>query len=197
MREEFMIERHGKKYVLYAGLLAVAHERGLTEIDTELVQIPVIDGAVSGEDSAIVKATVKLERDGKFYQFTGIGDAKPDNVAKNIVPHLIRMAETRAKARALRDAINVGVTAFEELGGDDEPATMPQAKAKSDTVYPLTDADAPATDAQKARVYALIKALRSNMSKFEVNYGPLEELTYSAAAQFIAEAQHYLERQSK
>jgi hypothetical protein len=115
MRDEFLITRQGKQYVLFAGLLDEAHSRGLRGIDTELIQVPDDqNGSV-----AIVKATAEME-DGSH--FSGIGDASPDNVGRNIVPHIIRMAETRAKARALRDAVNVGATALEELSdGDDAP----------------------------------------------------------------------------
>ena len=116
MRDEFLITRQGKQYVLFAGLLDEAHGRGLRGIDTELVQVP--DDA--NGNVAIVKATAEMD-DGR--RFSGIGDASPDNVGRNIVPHLIRMAETRAKARALRDAVNVGATALEELSdGEGAPA---------------------------------------------------------------------------
>jgi hypothetical protein len=114
MRDEFLITRQGKQYVLFAGLLDEAHSRGLRGIDTELVQVP--DDA--NGNVAIVKATAEMD-DGR--RFSGIGDASPENVGRNIVPHLIRMAETRAKARALRDAVNVGATALEELSDGDAP----------------------------------------------------------------------------
>ena len=112
MREEFFITRQGKQYVLFAGLLDEAHSRGLSEIDTELIQVP----EEANGQVAITKATVVIEKadqqTGEVLQstFTGIGDASPQNVSRNIVPHLIRMSETRAKARALRDAANVGAT---------------------------------------------------------------------------------------
>lgn len=112
-----MIERQGKKFVLYAGLLDEAHERGLRSIETELLQVPTVENG----EVAIAWAVVRTE-DGKF---SGIGDASPENVGRNIAPHIIRMAETRAKARALRDAINVGVAALEELGGEkSKPRTL-------------------------------------------------------------------------
>ncbi|MGH3144725.1 MAG: hypothetical protein ACRDTR_02885 [Rubrobacter sp.] len=115
MRDEFMITRQGKQYVLFQGLLDEAHSLGLRGIDTDLIQIP----DESNQNVAIVKATAEMD-DGR--RFSGLGDASPDNVGRNIAPHLIRMAETRAKARALRDAVNVGATALEELSdGDDAP----------------------------------------------------------------------------
>lgn len=127
MREEFLIMRQGKQYVLFAGLLDEAHNRGLKGIDTELVQVPTEEnGRV-----AVVKARVEMEDPaspgGPSRIFSGIGDASPDNVGRNIVPHIIRMAETRAKARALRDAVNVGATALEELSDGDESEAPPPA----------------------------------------------------------------------
>jgi hypothetical protein len=121
VRDEFMITRQGKQYVLFQGLLDEAHSLGLKGIDTDLIQIP----DESNGHVAIVKATAEMDDERRF---SGIGDASPDNVGRNIAPHLIRMAETRAKARALRDAVNVGATALEELsdGDDAPPASSPR-----------------------------------------------------------------------
>ena len=99
-----------KEVVTYPGLLSKAHEEGLQRIATKLIQVP------SDENGrmAIAKALVETTKG----RFEGIGDACPDNVSSFIAPHLIRMAETRAKARALRDAVNIGIVSFEELDGD-------------------------------------------------------------------------------
>ena len=99
-----------KEVVTYPGLLSKAHDEGLQRVATKLLQIP------SDENGrmAIAKALVETTKG----RFEGIGDACPDNVNSFIVPHLIRMAETRAKARALRDAVNIGIVSFEELDSD-------------------------------------------------------------------------------
>ncbi|MCW3052281.1 MAG: hypothetical protein JWN14_1451 [Chthonomonadales bacterium] len=122
MRKEFIVERQGKTFVLYAGLLDLAHQSGLKSIRTELVQVP----SEANNRIAIVTATVVLEKEGVERTFTGIGDAAPNNVAPMMLTCLMRMAETRAKARALRDSVNVGVTAFEELGEEDATDGAPE-----------------------------------------------------------------------
>ncbi|MDE2127407.1 MAG: hypothetical protein KGJ62_12525 [Armatimonadetes bacterium] len=112
MNREMIIERQGKAYVLYGGLLDLAHAAGLTSIRTELIQTP----CEGNQNVAICAATVVLTADGAERIYTGLGDAAPGNVAAAMKTCLIRMAETRAKARALRDAVNIGVAVFEEFG---------------------------------------------------------------------------------
>ena len=122
MKKEFIVERQGRAFVLYAGLLDLAHQQGLKSIRTELIQVP----NETNKSVAICVATVVLEKEGQERIFTGIGDAAPNNVAPAMQTCLIRMAETRSKARALRDAVNVGVAAFEELGEEDAHDGAPE-----------------------------------------------------------------------
>jgi hypothetical protein len=192
MRGEYMIERQGRRFVLYAGLLDEAHARGLRSIETELLQVP---GPENGE-VAIARAVVRTE-EGKF---SGIGDASPDNVGKAIRPHIIRMAETRAKARALRDAINVGVAALEELDGEPEeitPAREQQNQVQQSSVAPRTAREEnkdelpkealPATRKQLNYLEALIAdVVEDGTAKFEEMVGkPVSKLTRGEASEWI------------
>ena len=109
----FIVNRQGRDAVLYAGLLDLAHRTGLKGITTKLLQAP----AEANGWTAIVWAEVTTEAG----TYTGIGDANPQNVGRMVALHTIRMAETRAKARALRDALNVGGVCLEELGPELAP----------------------------------------------------------------------------
>lgn len=183
MREEYMIERNGRRFVLYSGLLDEAHARGLRSIETELLQVP---KAENGE-VAIARAVVRTE-EGKF---SGIGDASPENVGRAIVPHIIRMAETRAKARALRDAINVGVTALEELDGEPEEFVPVREQEERRQAPPMPREEnknaLPATRKQLNYLEALIvDVVEDGATKFEDVVGkPASELTRGEASEWI------------
>jgi hypothetical protein len=109
---QYIINRQGKDVVLYAGLLDLAHRSGLKSITTKLLAAPNEANAWT----AIVWAEVVTDSG----IFSGIGDANPANVGRMVTLHTIRMAETRAKARALRDALNVGGVSLEELGPEQD-----------------------------------------------------------------------------
>lgn len=111
-KEEFFVVLNGKKFVTYRGLLDTAYRRGLKSIEVEILQLPTKENNLT----AICKATAVNNAGGVFTDF---GDACPTSVNPKLAPHIIRMASTRAKARALRDLTNIGMTSIEELGTDD------------------------------------------------------------------------------
>lgn len=150
----FIKNLKGKDFVLYNGLLDLAHQIGLKSIQVEAVQYPTKDNGNEG----ICKATV-ISVDGRT--FTEIGDANSKNVNSQISVHVLRMAATRAKGRALRDFTNIGMTCLEELGNPDDTIpgdtsnVIPMQKQKSkrssdETNKPETPPKDQGTDTQKA-----------------------------------------------
>jgi hypothetical protein len=96
---------HGKDFIQYEGLLAMAHEHGLLELGAAFLSVT--------SDLALAWAWASFKDGRKFWE---AGDATPGNVHQQVRPHFARVALTRAKARVLRDALNIGVVAVEELG---------------------------------------------------------------------------------
>jgi hypothetical protein len=123
---KYVVNVQGKEYITFPGLLAEAHAQGLLAIETSLVnenlENPIIKAQIhmKGDPLSSGQHSVKL--------FTGYGDANANNVAKKVAGALIRMAETRAIARALRFACNIDMTALEEIGISDDEVEQPPAK---------------------------------------------------------------------
>src|SRR5207245_5171872 len=101
---QFLTEIHGNQFVQYAGLLAMAHERGLVNLSAHFISV--------NNDIALAEATAEFA-DGKI--FSECADASPSNVNPKVKQHFPRMALTRAKARALRAALNIAVCSVEEM----------------------------------------------------------------------------------
>lgn len=114
---KYVVNVQGKDFITFPGLLAEAHAQGLKEVRTELVNTDL--------KTPVVKATVVIGDK----TFTGYGDASVDNVGRMVAKALLRMAETRAIARALRFACNIDMTALEELDPD-ATAASPEAPKK-------------------------------------------------------------------
>ncbi len=134
MKADFIIKQQGKDFVLYEGLLDQAHQEGLKRISVEIVQVPCDQNGMV----AICRAEVETSKG----SFADVGDASPQNTNRMVASHILRMASTRAKARALRDAVNIGMVAVEELA--DVDGDQPQAKAQ-----PARPATAPAPPPQR------------------------------------------------
>lgn len=116
-RQKYVKNLQGKEYVLYNGLIILAKDKGLKSIQNDILQFP----DSNNNFTAIVRSTViGWDKDpaGNWVEVTysAIGDANAQSIAaKPVQAHFIRMAETRAKGRALRDYIGIDAVMFEEL----------------------------------------------------------------------------------
>lgn len=102
--DRYTINVHGKPYLQYAGILAYAHECGLVKLEARFTYI---------DKTFAVAEAIATFADGRV--FAEAGEATPDNVVPQVKPHFARMALTRAKARALRDALNLAEAIAEEI----------------------------------------------------------------------------------
>jgi flagellar biosynthesis GTPase FlhF len=168
--DRFIIEIEGNEFVKYPGLLDLGHQKGISQIEVDIIQIPNSEN----KNSAICKATV-VSKVGET--FTDVGDANPQNCNSKVSKHLLRMASTRAIARALRSFTNVGLTALEELGdlndvlGKNTRKTKPKAKksaaskpkaaGKQTRSQPKANAKKPKTDKADAKASQTAKAPKS------------------------------------
>ena len=170
--ERFIKNIEGKDFVLYAGLLDLAHQKGLASMEVEILQFP----SKENGNMAIIKAFAESKLGESF---SDVGDANPENCNFKVAKHLLRMASTRAKARALRDFTNIGLTALEELGdlneiieegsvhGKGKPETGPAKKGQADkakpeakpvpaaAAAPVTQPVGKASEAQKRAIHNL------------------------------------------
>ena len=207
--ERFIKNIEGKEFVIYAGLLDLAHQKGLIRMAVEIIQNPTAENG----NMAIVKAQAESKL-GEL--FTDVGDATPTNCNAKVAKHLLRMASTRAKARALRDFTNIGMTCLEELGDLNDiaegetnhqtPASKKGQAVKKETLKPVVQAPGPPaagkgstppakmSEAQNRAIMNLAKRRGLNQEELEKlaleAYGTnFNELTVADASQMIRHLQ--------
>jgi hypothetical protein len=128
--ERWITTIEGREFVKYPGLLDLGHQKGISQIEVDIVQLPCAENG----QFAVCKASV-VSKSGE--SFVDIGDANPGNCSSKVSKHILRMASTRAIARALRSFTNIGMTCLEEvdfsdLSGNSFDATRPRISKQSD-----------------------------------------------------------------
>lgn len=148
--KRWVILRDGKPYVQYVGLVDLLHQvsGGKFSITTQLVQAPTKENGETAIVSAVAGIMAEDDPGGLaplYRTASGIGDANASNVTRMMASAIIRMAETRAKGRALRDLLNVALVTVEELPpAESEPSAarrpvQNQQASSRDDRHPLPD----------------------------------------------------------
>jgi len=106
-RNAYVEIHEGRDYVRYDGLRHLAHDR-IKDTHVSLVETPTAENG----GLAVVLAVITDTED---RQWSAFGEASPINCAPEVLPYRIRIAEIRAKGRAMRDMLDLDMVMFEEL----------------------------------------------------------------------------------
>ena len=115
---EHIVSFNNQFFIKYKGLLSLAHKKN-TFIGFDEGIVVHIDTKTK---NCIYSVKALFQKDETHItRFTAIGHSSPENISSNgraneYEKYYVVIAETRAKARALRDALNIPLTSFEELG---------------------------------------------------------------------------------
>jgi hypothetical protein len=120
----------GRWYITHAGLIWTAQRRRCHGIETTLQKE--VSDPVAGR--WVFKATVYKTPGSRG--FVGYGDADPSNVSTLVRGAEMRVAETRAVDRALRQAYGIGLCSVEELGSSTSSPKAVADSPRSHEAYP-------------------------------------------------------------
>lgn len=108
LKKNEIYEKDGDQFVYLRGLKRLAAERGIKRTSSKVVQAPAVEHPV-----AVVTYGYEFE-DGVYYEASA--DAHQKNTKPEMAIYLTAIAESRAAARALRDAFNISLCSVEEIG---------------------------------------------------------------------------------
>lgn len=179
-REKYVEVVDGRDFISYEGLRELAHKY-IQESRVELVAAPDKDNPY-----AVVKVTI---HDSNGRTWDALGDASPETCVPELAPHYLRLAETRAKGRAMRDMLNLDMLMLEEVF----PKQSNVVKTESFAVVQ----GAPLTQEQVHRIEQIMQT--RNISKEDalkelqrvLNKSSLRDLTAAEADIYIEELLRY------
>lgn len=129
---KYIVSLQGKEFITFPGLVSLAHDKGLQSIKSEMVSQSWDKEHIVFKSTAVFLVEEDQLGEKVLVQktFTAHGDASPDNCGKMVAQHYIRLADTRAHCRVLRIALNIDLTAAEEMG-DNKPVEEHDAICKT------------------------------------------------------------------
>jgi hypothetical protein len=122
----------------YRDILNLAYQHGLVAFE-QAAPIQVVMVPSQRDPERVIPLFISevyavfRNSDGSLVRFHGIGDCSYENAQPNVAAAGPRMAHTRAKARALADALNLDANLSEEFDLSDDTSGTTQAAAAGDS----------------------------------------------------------------